>query len=273
MATTNSSDSKHGFEGKIGCFSRILVCSCFLAAIPHAAAADPAPRVTSVTPRPQRLYDDSKARWRKETNSVEAAWQFGQAAFGLAELATNDARREVLANEGIDACRRAIAIDPDSAAAHYFLGLNYGQLAQTKLLGALKLVDQMEEEWKTTLKLDAKFDYAGPYRTLGVLYRDAPGWPTSIGSRAKAREHLKKAQELRPDYPGNRLTLYEAYAKWGEKKLVQDQVAATEDFLKAARTKWAGEEWALDWEDWNKRWESIKTKCSVVPARSPREGR
>ena len=273
MAITNSSDSKREFGGELRGFSRNLVCLYFFGALLHAAAADPAPRVTSVTPLPQRLYADSKARWRKETNSVEAAWQFGRAAFGMAELATNDTRRELLANEGIDACRRAIAIDPDSAAAHYYLGLNYGQLAQTKLLGALKLVEQMEEEWKITLKLDAKFDYAGPYRTLGVLYRDAPGWPTSIGSRAKARDHLKKAQELHPDYPGNRLTLYEACAKWGEKKIVQDQVAATEDFLKAARTKWAGEEWALDWQDWNKRWELIKAKCSVVPARSPREGR
>jgi tetratricopeptide (TPR) repeat protein len=235
-------------------------------------AADVA-RVTAVPARPQRLYAEAGARWRKETNSVEAAWRFGRAAFDLAELATNDTRRAALANEGIDACRRAIALDPKSAGAHYYLGLNYGQLAQTKLLGALKLVEQMEAAWKTTIALDPKFDYAGGHRTLGVLYRDAPGWPTSIGSRAKAREHFKKAMELSPDYPGNRLSLLEAYAKWGEKKSVQDQAGATEEFLKTARTRLTGEEWALDWQDWDKRWQTIKARCAVVAARSPREAR
>ena len=150
------------------------------------------------------------------------------------------------------------------------MGLNYGQLAQTKLLGALKLVDQMEESWKQTIQLDPKFDYAGGYRTLGVLYRDAPGWPTSLGSRSKARQHLQKAMEVCPEYPGNRLSLFEAYAKWGEKKTVQAQTNATEEFLKTARQKLTGEAWALDWRDWDKRWEKIKSKCASVTARSPR---
>ncbi|MEY2408583.1 MAG: hypothetical protein QOF48_1253 [Verrucomicrobiota bacterium] len=237
------------------------------------ATAGEVARVTSVAARPERLYKETKERWHQQTNQVEAAWQFGRAAFDLAELASNDTRRAALANEGIDACRRAIALDPKSAGAHYYLGLNYGQLAQTKMLGALKLVDQMEQAWTTTIALDPKFDYAGGHRAIGVLYRDAPGWPTSIGSRAKARQHLQKALELCPDYPGNRLSLFEAYAKWGEKKPIQEQAAATEDFLKNARVRLNGEEWTLDWIDWDKRWQAIKTKCSVVTARSPRESR
>ena len=234
-------------------------------------AAEDAPHVTSIPERPKRVYDEAKERYRKETNSVEVAWVFGRAAFDQADLATNDTQRAALAQEGIDACRRAIGLDPKSAPAHYYLGLNLGQLATTKLLGALKLVDQMEEVWKKTILLDPKFDYAGAHRTIGILYRDAPGWPTSLGSRSKARHHLQKAVELCPEYPGNRLSLFEAYAKWGEKKAVQSQAAATEEFLKKARQQFTGEAWALDWRDWEKRWEKIKSKCGVVPARSPRD--
>jgi len=236
-------------------------------------AADDAARVTSISSRPKRHYDEAKARYQKETNSAEAAWEFGRAAFDLADVSTNDNQRAALAQEGIDACRRGIGLNPKSAGAHYYLGLNYGQLAQTKLLGALKLVDHMEEAWKKTIQLDSKFDYAGGHRTLGVLYRDAPGWPTSVGSRSKARQHLQKAFELCPEYPGNRLSLFEAYAKWGEKKAVQEQVKATEEFLKAAREKLTGESWALDWRDWDQRWAKIKARCAVAPARSPREAR
>src|SRR6185503_2697850 len=234
-------------------------------------AADDVARVTSIPARPKRVYDEAKERYRKETNGVEAAWVFGRAAFDLAELATNDTQRAALAQEGIDACRHGIGLDPKSAPAHYYLGLNLGQLATTKLLGALKLVDQMEDVWKKTIQLDPKFDYAGGHRTIGILYRDAPGWPTSLGSRSKARQHLQKAVELCPEYPGNRLSLFEAYAKWGEKKAVQSQATATEEFLKTARQQFTGEAWALDWRDWDKRWEKIKAKCGAVPARSPRD--
>jgi len=236
-------------------------------------AADDVARVTSIPSRPNRIYEEAKARFQKETNSVEAACEFGRAAFDLADFSTNDTQRAALAQEGIDACRHGIGLNPKSAGAHYYLGLNYGQLAQTKLLGALKLVDRMEESWKTTIQLDPRFDYAGGHRTLGVLYRDAPGWPTSLGSRSKARQHLQKAVELCPEYPGNRLSLFEAYVKWGEKKAVQTQTNATEEFLKGARQKLTGEAWALDWRDWDRRWEKIKARCAAAPARSPREAR
>jgi tetratricopeptide (TPR) repeat protein len=236
-------------------------------------AADDVARVTSISSRPRRVYNEAKERYVKETNSVEAAWEFGRAVFDLADVATNDSQRAALAQEGIDACRRGLRLDPNSPGAHYYLGLNYGQLAQTKLLGALELVDYMEESWKMTIQLDPKFDYAGGHRTLGVLYRDAPGWPTSVGSRAKAREHLQQAVEICPEYPGNRLTLFEAYVKWGEKKTVRQQVKATEEFLKAARQKLSGESWELDWRDWDQRWEKIKARCAVTAVRSPRETR
>jgi hypothetical protein len=84
---------------------------------------------------------------------------------------------------------------------------------------------------------------------------------------------LRKAFELCPEYPGNRLSLFEAYAKWGEKKAVQEQAKATEEFLKAARQTLSGEPWALDWRDWDQRWEKIKARCASVTVRSPREAR
>ena len=88
--------------------------------------------------------------------------------------------------------------------------MNQGQLARTKLLGAIHLVDEMEVSFKTALALDPTYDFAGPDRCLGLLYRDAPGWPTSIGSRMKARRHLQAAADLRPNHLENRLALLES---------------------------------------------------------------
>ncbi|MCX6930190.1 MAG: hypothetical protein NT154_44320 [Verrucomicrobia bacterium] len=58
------------------------------------------------------------------------------------------------ADQGIAACRLAIMRETNSAPAHYYLGLNLGQLARTKGLGALKLVDQMEREFNRAHDLD-----------------------------------------------------------------------------------------------------------------------
>src|SRR5204863_9133981 len=99
---------------------------------------------------------------------------------------------------------------------HYYLGMNLAQLAQTKMLGALKIVTQMEREFSIVRDLDEEFDQAGADRNLGLLYRDAPAIG-SIGSRGKARQHLEHAVKLAPPSPENRLNLIETYLKWGER--------------------------------------------------------
>jgi hypothetical protein len=71
----------------------------------------------------------------------------------------------------------------------------------------------MEREFSLARKLDEHFADAGPDHNLGLLYRDAPALG-SIGSRAKARQHLQRAVELAPQYPEKRLNLIEAYLKW-----------------------------------------------------------
>ena len=41
--------------------------------------------------------------------------------------------RARLANEGMDACHKLIAVQPKSGPGHYYLGMNEGQLARTEL--------------------------------------------------------------------------------------------------------------------------------------------
>jgi tetratricopeptide (TPR) repeat protein len=118
----------------------------------------------------------------------------------------------------------------------------------------------MEREFKTVRDLDAKFDYAGPDRNLGLLYLEAPGWPASIGDRSKARRHLERAVELAPDYPENHLCLLEAYLKWNDQKGLLRESKVVEKLLPVARKGFTGEAWEQSWVDWDKRWEKIREK-------------
>src|SRR5688572_19142703 len=152
----------------------------------------------SFAPHVEKHFRETQERMRKQPGNVTAMVDFCAAAFNWAELAQKDSQRAAIANQAIDVAREALKINPTNAAAHYWLAMNLGQLARTRTLGALPLVRQMETEFHAGRRMDEHVDYAGPDRSLGYLYRDAPGWPTSVGNKRKAREHLERAVQLHP---------------------------------------------------------------------------
>ncbi len=223
----------------------------------------------------EKAYQAAGAALKNAPQDTTAAWQFARACFDWAEYATNHTQRAALAEEGIAAARHLLERQPDLAPARYYLALNLGQLARTRSLGALKLVGEMERELKSARDLEPKFDFGGADRTLGLLYRDAPGWPLSVGSLKKAREHLAGAVALCPDFPENRLCLLELELKTGDRKAVQTELGATERVLAEARAKFTGEAWQASWADWEARWKVLRSELDHTPrpAVSPRGSR
>ena len=210
--------------------------------------------------RAERVFNEAKLVARKTPDDNPASILLARVSYAWAEFARDDEAREAIAQTGIVAARAVIARESTNAAAPYWLGMNLGQLARTKMLGALPLVREMETLFHRARVLDPHTDYAGPDRSLGRLYRDAPGWPTSIGSRKKAREHFEHAIRLHPEFPGHQLELLESYAEWGEKKYFQRQLAITEKIIAEAKMKFVGEPWESSWADWNQRRAKMKRR-------------
>jgi len=202
----------------------------------------------------------ARQRHLADTNDTAAAWQLGRACFDLGEFAPNATERAVLATQGIAVCRDLVARQPDCAPAHYYLALNLGQLARTRSLSALKLVKEMEHHFHLARKLDEQFSHAGPDRSLGLLYRDAPGWPASIGSKAKARQHLLRALQLSGAYPENQLNWTETLLEWGDAKAAQARLKELQTVLATNRVALTGDFWAASWTDWDKRWLSLTNR-------------
>jgi hypothetical protein len=218
-------------------------------------------------------FSRAQRQFQSSTNISATAWQFARACYDFADFATNDAERADIADQGIAACRQLIARQSNSTPAHYYLGMDLGQLARTELLGALKLVREMEDEFKTAAALDARFDFAGPARNLGLLYRDAPGIG-SIGNRRKAREWLERAATLAPDYPENHLNLIESYLQWNDSVRAKKELNALDSLWPSARTNFIGEAWEQSWDDWSSRRDAARKKLDEIsaPAKSPRNG-
>jgi tetratricopeptide (TPR) repeat protein len=238
-------------------------------ALACAASASAQPASTNSTPatRAEASYRQAQQGRLVQPATATGAWHFARACFDWAEFATNDTQRATLADQGIQACQSALALDSNSAPAYFYLAMNLGQLARTKSLGALPLVDRMEEAFKSAIRLDEKFNYAGPHRHLGQLYFQAPSIG-SIGSRSKARIHLKRALELAPDYPENRLNWIEASLRWREMETARREMAALESDLDRARAQFSGEAWEAVWIDWDERLQKLRVKLKP-PAKTP----
>jgi tetratricopeptide (TPR) repeat protein len=228
--------------------------------------ADDSPRKISEAFAEKEFYR-AQAKLQSDQNNPTNAWQFACAAFDFAEFSTNNAQRADLANLGIAACRPLVAREPKLAAGHYYLAMNLGQLARTELIGALDLVKQMEPEFKTAGQLDELLDHAGPERNLGLLYRDAPGWPASIGNPSKAQALLRQAVRLAPDYPENHLHLIESYLKWKENSSAKRALLALDNVWPSAQTNLTGVKWAQAWDDWAARRIAARKQLADLPAR------
>jgi hypothetical protein len=212
--------------------------------------------------RAQQAYSQAHSNYLAAPGETKAATAFARACFELADIATDKHQKATVAQEGIDAARLASENDPNNGEAFLFLGLNQGALAETKSLGALSLLRQMEKALLRATELDAHLDHAAADRSLGLLYRDAPGRPVSLGSKTKAREHLERAVSLDPDYPDNVLSLLEGYEKWDQSGLLQAGLERYRRQLPEAKKKYSGPQYEQPWRDWAERQNALQQKLS-----------
>ena len=241
-----------------------------LTALALAAVGEPSTnRLFAV--RAAQAFARAQKNFAEHPADAAAAWQLGRASYDWAEFATNTAQRAAVAQAGIAACRQLLAHEPKSAPNHYYLAMDFGQLAEAEApsLAAYKLVKEIEREFKAAADLDEKYDFAGPPRCLGLLYRDAPIWPISIGSKHKAREWLDRAAALAPDFPENHLNLAEAHVRWHQAVEAEKALKKLEAVWPAARTSLTGEIWEPSWEDWTTRRAAVKADFLKVFKRAP----
>ena len=218
--------------------------------------------------RAEKAFRLAQIQFVSATNNDSADWQFARACFDFADFATNNAQRAAIAKQGIAACRKLLSRETNSAPGHYYLAMDEGELAEAEApsLAAYRLVKQMEREFKAAADMDKSFDYAGPERNLGLLYRDAPTWPFSIGSLRKARENLELAAKLAPSYPENHLNLAESFLQWHETDNAKNELAALDALWPGAQTNFTGEAWEQSWDDWSMRRAAAHKKLKQVSA-------
>lgn len=126
------------------------------------------------------------------------------------------AERQPYYERGRDYAATLKAEFPRAVAGPYWLALNLAGLADVNRWQGRRLLPEIIANLEEAAALEPTYDQAGPWRTLGRIYYEAPGPPLSVGNLEKSLELLQKAVALAPTNATNHLYLAETLLRLGE---------------------------------------------------------
>jgi tetratricopeptide (TPR) repeat protein len=140
------------------------------------------------------------ALWSAELSAhptdFEAGWKLARADYWLGGHAPESARRSVLEN-GVDAGRRAIALEPDRPEGHFWTAANMGALAESfGIRAGLKYRGPIRQELEFVLRTNPGFAQGSADRALGRWYFKVP--TLFGGDHRLAEDHLRASLARNP---------------------------------------------------------------------------
>jgi tetratricopeptide (TPR) repeat protein len=183
-----------------------------------------------------------------DSKNEEAAWRRSRALYWVGTHLPESQQLAVL-EMAVEAAKNAVALNPESLAGHYWLGVCYGVYGKANgIMKSLSLVEPIKEEMAAVIKANPAYEDGGAYRVLGRLYFKLPG--LAGGSNAKAVENLKKAVELGPQRWLNHLYLAEVY-------MATDKKADARELLQRIVAGPAQAEQEPEYADWKAEAEKL----------------
>jgi hypothetical protein len=121
--------------------------------------------------------------------AFDAAWKIARADYWLGGHAPASERRRFL-EDGIDAGRKAVALQPNRPEGHFWMAANMGALAESfGLRAGIRYRKPIKEELETVLRTDPAFLQGSADRALGRWLFRVPA--LFGGSRKQAEDHLR----------------------------------------------------------------------------------
>ena len=172
------------------------------------------------------------ARLNTNAGDFESAWKLARARYWLGTNGLPQPQRRVALEAGIEAARKAVALQPNRPDGHFWIAANMGALAESfGLRQGIKYRGPIRDELQTVLKLDAGYLQGSADRALGRWYYKVPG--LFGGDKKKSEDHLRKALSYNPNSVITRLFLAETLIELDRdaeaRKELEAAIAAPED--------------------------------------------
>jgi len=145
----------------------------------------------------------------------ETAWKLARTDYWLGGHAEERERRTFF-ETGIDAARKAIAVEPNRPEGHFWLAANMGALAESYgVRQGIKYRKPIKEALETVLRIDPAFQDGSADRALGRWYFKVPGM--FGGSHKDAEAHLRASLKYNPESTASHFFLAEVLLDDGRK--------------------------------------------------------
>src|SRR5437867_8998354 len=167
------------------------------------------------------------AQLSSNPGSFEAAWKLARADYWLGGHAPESERRTFL-EQGAEAGRRAVRLQPKRPEGHFWIAANMGALAESfGLRQGIKYRTAIRESLETARALDPGYLQGSPDRALGRWYFRVPR--LFGGSHKVAETHLRESLKYNPTSTASHFFLAELYADDGRTREARAEAQAVID--------------------------------------------
>ncbi|MEK7234736.1 MAG: glycerate kinase, partial [Elusimicrobiota bacterium] len=142
-------------------------------------------------------------------------WRLCRAKVRRGETLTEKSKKLLEYSSARRDCEKSVALFPQTADAHFWLGVGLGRWAETKgMMKALFTLGTIKKEMAATLKIDPR--HGGAHHVLAEILWQTPG--IAGGDKKKALAQFELAVKLSPTNSENYLPLAEAYLRFDRKE-------------------------------------------------------
>ena len=157
----------------------------------------------------------------------EAAWKLARVCYWLGSHGAEAERRGYL-ERGIEAARKAAAVQPMRPEGHFWIAANMGALAESfGVRAGIKYRKPIKDELETVLRLDPAFQDGSADRALGRWYFKVPA--LFGGSNKHAEEHLRASLMYDARSTVSHFFLAEVFVDEGRKSEARAELQAVLD--------------------------------------------
>ena len=155
--------------------------------------------------------------------SVSLTWRMAKVFYHLGNRSEGGARKDYY-RQCVEQAGRAVNLNEESAIGYFLRGLCLGKQGELEgIWTSLSVIEPLQRDMETALRIDPSVFHGGPHRALGVLYLELPFFLG--GDVQKSIGHLKQAVRYAPRYAENHLRLARAYYENQEYRAARDSLA------------------------------------------------
>jgi TRAP transporter T-component len=142
--------------------------------------------------------------------NYDLAWRISKFNYHLGAHSPDATEQDKAFHEGIEAGKLAVKLQDGKPEGHFWLGANYGGMAQISTLSGFSQLNDIKEQMDAVLKINEGFQSGSAYMVLGQVYLKAP--KIFGGNIEEAISNLEKGLKFGANNSLLRLRLAEAYA-------------------------------------------------------------